>query len=114
MPKDEWGVKRACPECAVRFYDLRNDPMTCPSCGVIFDIASLSQSKQRVVERPKPAPKKAVVPPPSEESDDLVFDDDDSSSTPASTSDASDDLLDDDDDSNGLETIADVPKDEEE
>ena len=33
MPKEEWGTKRLCPVCAARFYDLRNDPMTCPACG---------------------------------------------------------------------------------
>ena len=33
MPKDEWGVKRLCPHCGTRFYDLQRDPMTCPNCG---------------------------------------------------------------------------------
>ena len=36
MPKDEWGVKRICPTCSTRFYDLRTDPMTCPNCGATF------------------------------------------------------------------------------
>ena len=26
MPNEEWGVKRLCPKCATRFYDLKNDP----------------------------------------------------------------------------------------
>ena len=33
MPKEEWGVKRVCPSCSVRFYDLKKDPMLCPACG---------------------------------------------------------------------------------
>ena len=33
MPKPEWGVKRTCPSCGVRFYDLMKTPITCPSCG---------------------------------------------------------------------------------
>ena len=41
MPNEEWGVKRLCPKCATRFYDLKNDPMTCPSCDFEFDLASL-------------------------------------------------------------------------
>ena len=36
MPKDEWGVKRNCPTCSTRFYDLRTDPMHCPNCGATF------------------------------------------------------------------------------
>jgi uncharacterized protein (TIGR02300 family) len=27
------GTKRACHECAVRFYDLARDPIVCPACG---------------------------------------------------------------------------------
>ena len=26
MPKEEWGVKRLCPESGKRFYDLNKDP----------------------------------------------------------------------------------------
>ncbi len=26
----EWGLKRTCLSCGARFYDLNNDPMTCP------------------------------------------------------------------------------------
>lgn len=27
------GTKRLCAECAVRFYDLRREPIVCPACG---------------------------------------------------------------------------------
>ena len=40
MPKEEWGVKRLCPNCSTRFYDLQKDPMTCPLCGHQFDLES--------------------------------------------------------------------------
>ena len=30
MPKDEWGVKRICPTCSTRFYDLRTRPDDLP------------------------------------------------------------------------------------
>ena len=30
MPKDEWGVKRICPTCSTRFYDLRARPDDLP------------------------------------------------------------------------------------
>ena len=102
MPKDEWGVKRVCQKCAVRFYDLQNDPMTCPSCDATFDLASLINTRNRSVSAEKP---KIVKPEPDEELDDTadVLDDDDVNA------DLDDDLLEDDeDDTVDLEEIADV------
>ena len=29
----EWGTKRTCKKCAVRFYDLNRAPVVCPKCG---------------------------------------------------------------------------------
>ena len=37
MAKPEWGAKRTCFECGAKFYDLRRDPIICPSCGTVFD-----------------------------------------------------------------------------
>jgi uncharacterized protein (TIGR02300 family) len=111
MPKEEWGVKRACPKCSVRFYDLKNDPMTCPSCGATFDLASLTQQKSRATVAPKatPAPTPEVV----DDADDVavVLDDDDEDENPAAPAeDLGDDLLEaDDEDTVNLEEIADVP-----
>lgn len=103
MPKEEWGVKRVCPKCAVRFYDLQNDPMTCPSCDATFDLASLINTRNRSVSPEKP---KVAKPEPDEDLDDSVdvLDDDDVDA------DLDDDLLedDDDDDTVDLEEIADV------
>lgn len=53
MPKEEWGTKRVCPNCATRFYDLMRDPMTCPSCGHSFDLASLISGKGQTTAPPK-------------------------------------------------------------
>jgi len=103
MPNEEWGVKRACPKCAVRFYDLQNDPMTCPSCGAEFSVESLMDSgKSRVAAAKQSKAKEADV-----DEADVVLDDDDNTST------NDDDLLDDDDDDTvNLEEIADVAKEE--
>ena len=49
MPKDEWGVKRLCPHCASRFYDLKRDPMTCPECGHSFSAESLTAGRGRTM-----------------------------------------------------------------
>ena len=36
MSKQELGVKRDCPECGARFYDLNKEPAQCPKCGAEF------------------------------------------------------------------------------
>ena len=104
MPKEEWGVKRLCPKCATRFYDLQKDPMTCPSCQAEFDLASLLDTGNKTATKAKE--KETEV----EEAevvldDDIILDDDDDSDAPTD-----DDLLeDDDDDTVSLDEIADVP-----
>jgi uncharacterized protein (TIGR02300 family) len=39
--KAERGTKRTCqsPECGSRFYDLNRDPITCPICGTVYELA---------------------------------------------------------------------------
>ncbi|MCF6273138.1 MAG: TIGR02300 family protein [Rhodobacteraceae bacterium] len=104
MPKEEWGVKRACPKCAVRFYDLQTDPMTCPACGAEFSVESLLDTGKSRVAATKQA--KAAAAPVVDEAE-VVLDDGDETTTP------DDDLLDDDDDDTvNLEEIADVAKEE--
>src|SRR5690606_23085305 len=102
MPKDEWGVKRVCPSCSTRFYDLRTDPMTCPACGATFTLESLTATKPKALrpEKVKPAPADADDLPDIEADEPIEGDDDE--------------ILEDDDDSVDLEEIADVPADEEE
>lgn len=34
--KEYRGTKRVCLACEVRFYDLKRDPIVCPSCGEHF------------------------------------------------------------------------------
>ena len=46
MAKPEWGSKRVCQSCEVRFYDLRRDPIICPSCGTKFDPGSVLRSRR--------------------------------------------------------------------
>ena len=101
MPKDEWGVKRLCPSCNNRFYDLGNDPMTCPNCSAVFSVADLTASDggAKAAER---IAEKASAGTAAEDADDLVLDDD-------ADVDIDDELLeDDDDDTVSLDEIADV------
>lgn len=108
MPKDEWGVKRLCPHCASRFYDLRRDPMTCPECGHTFTAESLVSGRGRTMIAEKTPAKDIVV-----EADDLTDDEDIDSDS--SDDDLDDDLLEDDDDDDvSLDEIADVATSEDE
>jgi hypothetical protein len=106
MPKDEWGVKRVCPSCATRFYDLQRDPMTCPACGSVFTVESLTAVKAKALrpEKVKPEPVDIEDLPDIDAEDTVIADDDD----------LTDDILEDEEDNVDLEEIADVGPDEEE
>lgn len=62
LAKPELGIKRTCPECAARFYDLCKMPCECPKCEHSFEPEIMLKSKKRVVEadKPKPAPAPAA------------------------------------------------------
>ena len=37
MVKLEWGKKRICPACGLKYYDFNKSPIICPTCSVEFD-----------------------------------------------------------------------------
>lgn len=99
MPKEEWGVKRLCAACGVRFYDLGRDPVDCPKCGETYVPVTTSVVKSRVTK----APVKKVVKDDDDDDDDVIDDDDDDDVPPIVASDDDDDddktpVADDDDD----------------
>jgi len=101
MPKEEWGVKRVCPETGKRFYDLNKKPVVSPYTGEVIDVEGDSKTSTMVADKEDASnkPKDDVV-----DGDDAVLDDDDTSDV-----DLGDDVLDDDDeDTVPLEEIADV------
>ena len=55
MAKPEWGMKRICPSCGTRYYDLLRDPIVCPKCTTPFDPEAFLKSRRArppaVVER---------------------------------------------------------------
>ena len=113
MPKDEWGTKRACPKCTIKFYDLNSDPIVCPSCEASFDLANISEAyKKPTREATQKAEQPAEVNPPLDpddlSSDTIVLDDD-------AVIELEDELLEDDDDdgSVSLEELTDVATDSE-
>ena len=106
MPKDEWGVKRLCPNCSTRFYDLQHDPMTCPTCSTTFTVDSLTAVKAKVHRPEKVKPEPADIDDlPVIDGDEEVIEDGD---------DLDDEILEDEEDTVDLDEIADVASDEEE
>ena len=114
MPKDEWGTKRACPKCTIKFYDLNKDPIVCPSCESSFDLATIletykkptRESAQKTAEIAEVNP---VLEPDDLTSDPIILDDD-------AVIELEDELLDDDDgddESVSLEDLTDVATDSE-
>jgi len=53
------GTKRTCQsnECGARFYDLNRDPIVCPICGTIYQIAHSTSPLAAVIAEEK-APRK--------------------------------------------------------
>ncbi|MBI1391701.1 MAG: TIGR02300 family protein [Alphaproteobacteria bacterium] len=63
MSKQELGVKRDCPECGARFYDLNKEPAHCPKCGNDFTPEPLLKPrKPRPDDAPAEQPEKVEKP----------------------------------------------------
>ena len=45
MARVEWGTKRQCASCGAKFYDLRRDPIVCPSCEVVLEPVAAPRSR---------------------------------------------------------------------
>jgi uncharacterized protein (TIGR02300 family) len=63
--KAERGTKRTCqnPECGSRFYDLNRDPITCPICQTVYELAASSMAVAAPAAAEEKAPRKAAKKP---------------------------------------------------
>ncbi len=63
MAKPELGTKRLCGNCGAKFYDLSKDPIVCPKCHTVLELAAVNARS-----RPEPvAAARAAAPAPEEE-----------------------------------------------
>ena len=46
MSKPEWGIKRVCPSCSIKYYDFNKSPIICPKCEFEFDSDLLLKSRK--------------------------------------------------------------------
>jgi uncharacterized protein (TIGR02300 family) len=68
VAKPELGTKRLCANCGAKFYDLSKDPIHCPKCGTVYEIAPVvtrGRPEAAAVVRPAPV-EEVVVPEPQE------------------------------------------------
>lgn len=65
MTKPELGVKRDCPSCGARFYDLNRAPAHCPKCAHDFTPEALLKPRKR--REDEPAEVAAIAPKPAVE-----------------------------------------------
>jgi uncharacterized protein (TIGR02300 family) len=61
VTKPEWGLKRLCPSCGTRYYDMKKTPPTCPSCATAFDPEQILKVRRRAAADDKNRKTAAVV-----------------------------------------------------
>ena len=71
MAKPELGTKRLCTNCGAKFYDLSKDPIVCPKCHTVLELAAVSaRSRPEAVARAAaPAAEEEVVVPETAEAE---------------------------------------------
>jgi uncharacterized protein (TIGR02300 family) len=62
VAKPELGTKRLCGNCAAKFYDLGKDPIVCPKCHTVLQLAALTSRSRPEPARAQVAAEEAVVP----------------------------------------------------
>ena len=56
----KWGTKRLCLGCGKRFYDMRRDPIVCPTCDTSFEVSMPARTRR---QRMPVEPSKVAAPP---------------------------------------------------
>ena len=46
MSKPEWGIKRVCPSCSIKYYYFNKSTIICPKCQFQFDPDLLLKSRK--------------------------------------------------------------------
>jgi uncharacterized protein (TIGR02300 family) len=67
VAKPELGTKRLCTNCGAKFYDLSKDPIVCPKCHSVVEIAAVSSRSRpdaaAAARAAAPAPEEEVAAP---------------------------------------------------
>ena len=57
MAKPDLGDKRQCLNCGTKFFDLNKDPITCPKCDTVFQVAAVAPAPSRASRAAPPRPR---------------------------------------------------------
>jgi uncharacterized protein (TIGR02300 family) len=52
VAKPELGIKRLCGSCGAKFYDLNKDPIVCPKCSTVFEVAPVARARSDAARAP--------------------------------------------------------------
>jgi uncharacterized protein (TIGR02300 family) len=71
VAKPELGTKRLCTNCGAKFYDLSKDPIVCPKCHTVLELAVVSARArpEPVAARAAAVPQEEVVAPETAEAE---------------------------------------------
>jgi uncharacterized protein (TIGR02300 family) len=74
VAKPELGTKRLCGNCGAKFYDLNKDPIVCPKCHTVMELAAVTTRSRPEAVAPvraavAPAPEEEVVAPETAEAE---------------------------------------------
>ena len=62
MAKPELGTKRLCGNCGAKFYDLAKDPIVCPKCNTVLQLATSTRGRPEAVRAQAAAAEETVAP----------------------------------------------------
>ena len=61
MAKPELGIKRLCAGCGAKFYDLNKDPIVCPKCSTVFEVAPTARPRPDAARAPAAAEEEVEI-----------------------------------------------------
>ena len=90
MAKPELGTKRLCGNCGAKFYDLSKDPIICPKCHTVLELAAVSSRSRpdsAAARAPAPVPEEETVAPETAEAEFVSLEDADAEAQGKKTAD---------------------------
>jgi uncharacterized protein (TIGR02300 family) len=60
MDKSDRGSKHICPECTIKYYDLKKEVVLCPKCGAKPAVPKVSRAAQAARKRVRTAPVRSL------------------------------------------------------
>jgi uncharacterized protein (TIGR02300 family) len=62
VAKAELGTKRLCANCGAKFYDLSKDPIVCPKCHTVLQLAAVTSRGRPEAARAQAVEEEVVAP----------------------------------------------------